>query len=80
MKCLFSRLEKEALALEVELLKQLRDLGGDLKDGNNNNEEVHLLHSTRLGDQELQTPDHFQSEKLGIQPLGRGGGPIFGEK
>jgi len=59
------RLEKEALALEVELLKQLRDLGGDLKDGNNNNEEVHLLHSTRLGDQELQTPDDFESEKLG---------------
>jgi len=59
------RLEKEALASEVELLKQLRDLGGDLKDGNNNNEEVHLLHSTRLGDQELQTPDDFESEKLG---------------
>jgi len=57
------RLEKEALALEVELLKQLRDLG--LKDGNNNNEEVHLLHSTRLGDQDLQTPDDFESEKLG---------------
>lgn len=57
------RLEKEALALEVELLKQLRDLG--LKDGNNNNEEFRLLHSTRLGDQELQTPDHFESEKLG---------------
>ena len=53
------------MALEVELLKQLRDLGGNLKDGNNNNEEVHLLHSTRLGDRELQTPDHFESEKLG---------------
>jgi len=61
------RLEKEALALEVELLKQLRDLGG-LKDGNNNeqHQEVHLLHSTRLekGDQDLRTPDDFESENL----------------
>ena len=54
------------MALEVELLKQLRDLGG-LKDGNNNeqHQEVHLLHSTRLGDQDLRTPDDFESEKLG---------------
>jgi len=61
------RLEKEALALEVELLKQLRDLGG-LKDGNNNeqHQEVHLLHSTRLGDQDLRTPDDFESEKLDV--------------
>ena len=71
------------MALEVELLKQLRDLGG-LKDGNNNeqHQEVHLLHSTRLGDQDLRTPDDFESEKLGNSSqggLGRGG-PMFGKK
>ena len=67
------------MALEVELLKQLRDLGG-LKDGNNNeqHQEVHLLHSTRLekGDQDLRTPDDFESENLGNSSQGGSDGEV----
>ena len=72
------------MALEVELLKQLRDLGG-LKDGNNNeqHQEVHLLHSTRLekGDQDLRTPDDFESENLGNSSQGGSDGEVqFSDK